>query len=293
MEYGIKKSPNNTPDEAIAKRIRRYRQGSAIGRLTQKLRALFISEDNNGVSSDWKHRFNEMNSRLNVYKDLFFIHDTGEHPFSRKIMLIDSMLDKAQVELGRRAKHYFIPGILLLIMTIFMMGAFIIYFTFSDGISCLAATNGLSFISITSTNEHPNTDISKKLINMYCNVQTAKNVYDFILIFAKRLVIGGSTLALAYVFFSNATACFRESTRLLHRRHSVRYIRLLLYNSDGLLENKELRDAFGIDDVTSSGFDTIKTEAVQSNLISKAIEALGGLKDIKIDIGGGGSKSSK
>lgn len=113
-----------------------------------------------------------------------------------------------------------------------------------------------------------------------CEKPFIANWGEFVLILVKRIVIGGAILALAYVFFSLSNACFRESTRLLHRRHSVRFIRLLLYKAEGNLDDKILRDAFGIDDVTTSGFDNIKTDAVLNNLIGRLIDRLGSTKGV-------------
>lgn len=224
--------------------------------------------------TEWKERFTEIDSRLTLYANLFKIHDHGEYPFNRKTILIDVMLDKAQREVQKRSRKYFVPGVALLILCIATLLTFIGYLNFGDAVTCWAVTKSDWFnLKISATPS----ELEYAFVSSCYKVSIA-NWHEFVLTLVKRIVIGGAILAIAYVFFSLSNACFRESTRLLHRRHSIRFIRLLLYKAEGDLDDKILKDAFGIDDVTTSGFDNIKTDAVLNNLIGRLIDRLGNAK---------------
>lgn len=236
------------------------------------------SSSNTIIKDDWLDRFREIDDRLNVYKDLFSLHDTGEHPLDKKTILIDIMLDKTQNELENRSRKYYIPGQILLVMSIITIILFVLYLTFGDVATCMITSNiymhDARAMSIFDVIRNYYTGIDYVFFSS-CYKPNISNWFEFVLILVKRIVIGGAILAISYIFFSLANACFRESTRLLHRRHSVRFIRLLLYSSNGILDDKSTKDAFGIDDVTTSGFDNIKTDAILNNLIGKLIDRLG------------------
>lgn len=63
----------------------------------------------------------------------------------------------------------------------------------------------------------------------------------------------------------------------MHRRHSLRYIRLLSYQNGGKIDPEDLKDVFGIGDVMNSGFDRVKTIAIKDNWIGAMFEAFKGL----------------
>lgn len=237
------------------------------------------------LNSEWVDRFKEIDSRMNLYADLFKIHDHNEYPFNRKTILLDIMLDKAQTELEGRSKKYFIPGVFLLAFSILTLTLFIIYLNYGDAANCAMTRHFLDgkFKIPEAIDKKTAHDSINYVFISSCFAQSVENWFDFTLILVKRIVIGGAMLAVAYVFFALANGCFRESTRLLHRRHSVRYIRLLLYRNEGDLDPAILKEAFGVDDVTTSGFDNIKTDAVLNNLIGRLIDRLGNARPARAE----------
>lgn len=233
----------------------------------------------NALSLEWKDEYKSVSDRYETYALLFDKRTERDiFPFQRKIILIDLMIDKAQKELEHRAHKYFYPGIALLVFSVLTLAAFALYMlSFNDSCAQFDLKNATSYQALA-------TIISiLKDSPAVCSNHVTSNWYDFTLILLRRTISGGAILAIAYLFAANANACFRESTRLLHRRHNLRYIRLLLYKSGGELDNKELRDTFGIDDVTTSGFDNIKSEFVLNNLIGKLIDKLPDITSIAAD----------
>lgn len=239
--------------------------------------------NSHNINDEWSDRFQEIDTRLSTYQDLFDLHDSGAPPIDKKTILIDVMLDKAQSELKERSERYFTPGVILLFFSVVTITLFVMYLNFGDVASCIATTHLSKYVEIPSPPMSIDHFLSRKesVFHSPCYIRSISNWYDFTLLLVKRIVIGGAVLAIAYIFFALANACFRESTRLLHRRHSVRYIRLLLYRSEGNISDQELRDAFGIDDVTTSGFDSIKTETVSNNLIGRLIDRIGAFRETR------------
>jgi hypothetical protein len=190
--------------------------------------------------NQWPDITDELSARYKTIQALSsFMNDNLNH----KALLVDTAIEKTHRKLTQRANSYFTLGMISLAFCMTISIAFA----------------GYLFLAL------PSPRIEAPFTN---------ELYNFILILIKRITAGGIVLGISYILAANANSCFRESTILLHRRHALRYVRLALI-SEGKIPVKDLRDIFGLDDVTNTGFDKIKVESIRDNLIGKLIDAVG------------------
>lgn len=185
------------------------------------------------------------------------------------MLYTDIVIEKAQKNLTIRSKSYYQNGIKLYSIALMIIFSFALYLNYSTEFNgILHRAMGLfGFVD---------KDFVSDEIKLF-GVVKGEPIYIYMLVLLKRIVSGGAILGGAYVIAATANSCFRESTILLHRRHLLRYVRLLSYEQQGNIDTKDLRDVFGVDDATKTGFDKIRTETLKDNLVGKLLDALGGV----------------
>lgn len=209
-----------------------------------RIRELFNDKEND---VQWTDIERDLNERYGTRKELIDKYEVNPY-----VVMIDMMVDKANHKLTDRSRLYLRSGKFL-----YGIGFVMVIILFAEYQYSL-------FGRIFGHHEE--------------HVIFPNNPYlDFVLILIRKIVSGGAILGMVYILFATANSCFREATILLHRRHAMRYVRLLSYSTDGKIKSKDLRSIFGVDDVTNTGFNKIKTESIRDNLIGKLIEAVGGI----------------
>lgn len=213
----------------------------------------FKSNKNQNERIDWKDISNDLGERYGIIKKF-----TGSELtiVGERVLLVDLLVEHANEKISRRAKKYLNSGILLFVAGSIMTVVFSIFVMFADGIQ--------NYVELYLPRPVPN------------RLFTGTHL-DFILTLIKRITVSGALLGLIYIIFATANSCFREATILLHRRHAMRYIRLLSYVNNGEVRADDLSKVFGINDVTNTGFERIRTETMRDNLIGKLVEAIGSI----------------
>lgn len=183
-----------------------------------------------------------------------------------KMVLIDLLVEKAQRNLTVRSRSYFCFGVLMFYESIGLALFFSIFLFYNMEVSALLRAHVFEVVT--------------------ANVDVTSNWQVFTLELIKRITAGGAILGVIYLLAATSNSCFRESTILLHRRHLLRYIRLMSYEKEGAIDPKDLRDIFGVDQAATTGFDKVKVESIRDNLIGKLIEAVGNIyKNNQVNIG--------
>jgi len=236
----------------------------------------------------WQQIESDLKARYKTYDDIISVRlpcedgngqtseedtaktDNKHFYLSRRMIAVDLLIEKAQKELTKRAESYKTNGKFLFFLSSAIIIMFVLFLLFNEEVVEIF-DNTLVWSNLIEKYELKTIDDARTL--------HALDALHFSLILIKRIVAGGAILGLAYLFSATANSCFRESTTLLHRRHLLRYVRLLSYENDGKIEKKDLRDIFGVDHAARTGFDRIKVETIRDNLIGKLIDAFGYRKD--------------
>jgi hypothetical protein len=173
-----------------------------------------------------------------------------------EVIPIDIVVQKAQDMLTKRADSYYRSGVTLFVICLAVTTFVAFYLTFSD-VLILSLHYRLNGNSIPLPDHDINT------------------LFEFVVAVIRRVAASGAMLGVCYMLGATANSCFRESTILLHRRHLLRYVRLVSHEKKGKVPSKDLRAVFGVDDVMNTGFDRIKPETLKDNLVGKLLDALG------------------
>ena len=245
--------------------------------------------DNNaaaGGEEDQKHNQNATSKAVESNSDF-----SGRHLknslVNGEMIMVDLLIEKAQRKLSERSASYFNSGVLMYVFSICLIIAFALFTYLNSEISY---TIEREIIGVhLAAHQCEGNPVAK--VEQRCEVLEEKihkgmhpdpvglygEFYHFIFELMKKVVAGGALLGSAYLIAATANSCFRESTILLHRRHLLRYIRLMSYENKGKVKNDDLRDIFGVDQAATTGFDKIKVESLRDNLVGKLIEAIGRL----------------
>lgn len=218
------------------------------------------SKPDETLGCDWLGIREEIDSRYQIVADIRTRTENNHLRIPEKVILIDISIERAQNKLTNRARVYFVSGIILFGTAIaLLLGVAFLFDGAQEAV--VALTNHIL----------PNAvDTPAGLYRKFFGPADSTNhIYVFSLALARKLITGGAALVSCYVLAATANSCFREATILLHRRHALRFVRLLSYRDDGNVDPKDLRDAFGVDQVMNTGFDKIKVEYVKDNLIGR------------------------
>lgn len=212
------------------------------------------------IQHDLNERYKSINSIVEVNKTGICNNSYFEDN-SLRLVMVDALVEKAQIKLTERARSYLLFGITLYIFSFFMILISSFVILFSDDIVAYYKSTSNYYKDI------------KYLYLFDQSMYITNETYRFILTLLKKTASGGVLIGFCYILVATGNSCFRESTILMHRRHSLRYIRLLSYQNQGRIDVEALKDVFGIGDVMNSGFDRVKTIALKDNWIGAMFEA--------------------
>jgi Ca2+/Na+ antiporter len=249
---------------------------------TSKANSNFLKKEEKKHSSNPNATTKEVKNNL---EDLDFY--PKDPLINGEMVMVDLLIEKAQRKLSERSASYFNSGVLMYVFSICMICAFSLFTYLNTEISYTVEQEIIkSHLAAHNCAKDPIANPEQRCENLEAKIHkgmhpdpvgTYGELYHFIFDLMKKVVAGGALLGAAYVIAATANSCFRESTILLHRRHLLRYIRLMSYENKGKVDNKDLRDIFGVDQAATTGFDKIKVESLRDNLVGKLIEAIGRL----------------
>jgi hypothetical protein len=202
-------------------------------------------------TENWNQIESNLNRRYEVLAGLSEKFGKTDQLAGKSIEL-DFIVEKAQLTLTERSNSYYKKGLFLFIIGTFGAIIFGLFLIFSDELFYALRTM-------------LNIDLEKE--------KRFGAPYDYAAFILRNITASGIILSVIYILLANAISCFRESTILLHRRHSLRSLRVANLNKMEL-KLEDLEKIFGVNDVMNTGFDRIKSGSIRDNLIGKLIDAL-------------------
>lgn len=232
---------------------------------------LFFFDKEKKSARNWNYIKNELKNRYaaihldkievgNSEREISRFDERSSEPekivfINRKMIAIDALIEKAQLSLTERSRSYKKNGMFLYTFGVFLMLIAVFLGATIDDI--VIYFRKMLDVCVSKDGGNCQSALDRAVL------ESSKEAAPWILLIAsisKRIVVSSILVLAMYFVISTANSCFRESTILLHRRHLLRLVRLISYESQGKVDTKDLRDIFGVDHAATSGFDKFNIE---------------------------------